>query len=203
MNNFSHSAYNVISKFGYLGIFIVFMIEGTGLPLPVQLLFIAAAYFIDSGKMMLTSVVIIAATGNLLGNIIAYYLGFYGRKPIIDKLSRFLHIRFDDIKKIEKWFCKYGSLTNMVSRWIGITRTPAIWASGLFSINIYHYMLFSFIGNLIWAFVSILLYLEIFSSLESLLVLPLKYKILIVIGLVLGVVMIWRIFFVYLNKQKS
>lgn len=203
MKFFSHCAYNIVLRFGYLGIFIIFIIEGTGLPLPIQLLFVAAAYLIGSGKMSLISVVVIAATGNLLGNIIAYYLGFYGRKPIIDKLSRFLHIRFEDIKKIEKWFCKYGSLTNMVSRWIGITRTPAIWASGLFSINVYHYVLFSFIGNFVWALVSVLLYIEMFSSVDLLLALPIKYKVLIVITIVLIVVIVWRIFISYSRRQKE
>lgn len=203
MKNFSCFTYNIVQKFGYLALFIIFSIEGLGLPLPVQLLFLVVAYFIELEKMSLIRVVIIVTIGNLLGNIVAYYIGFYGRKPIIDKFSRILHIRSEDIYKVEKWFQKYGSLTNMVSRWIGITRTPAIWASGIFNINIYYYIIFSFLGDLIWALVSIFLYLEIYSSIEIIVALPIKYKILIILSVAFVIILVWQIFFKYFYKTRG
>lgn len=203
MKEFPYFAYNIVQRFGYPAFFVIFTIEGIGLPLPVQLLFFVAAYLIKLNKISLITVVIVVTTGNLLGNIIAYYLGFYGREPIIDKLSQLLRIRSEDIYKVEKWFHKYGSLTNMISRWIGITRTPAIWASGIFNINIYYYIVFSFLGNLIWALVSIFLYLKIYSSIETITALPIKYKVFIVLSLAFVVILAWRVFFKYFNKTRG
>lgn len=198
----SDFTYNLISGYGYLGLFLVLVIEGMGFPIPVQLLFMAEAYFINTNKMAITLVVAVATFGNLLGNIIAYYLGSLGGKPLVNKLYKFLKISKEDLEQVREWFCKYGSLTNMISRWIGITRTPAIWAAGIFGVNFFSFVLFSMIGNFVWALVSLILYIKLWSKINFLLNLPLGYKISIVVILILLVLVIWWVFLRYVRRHS-
>ena len=68
----------MLYSYGYYGLFIILLFEGLGLPLPIQLAFMATAYLIHIDTMSTLPVIVIATVGNLSGNIIAYYLGYYG-----------------------------------------------------------------------------------------------------------------------------
>ncbi|MDD4570516.1 MAG: VTT domain-containing protein [Tepidanaerobacteraceae bacterium] len=198
----SQYAYQMLYSYGYYGLFIILLLEGLGLPLPIQLAFMATVYLIHINAMSVLPVIAIATVGNLSGNILAYYLGYYGGKPIFEKIKRILRIKDEDINRIKSWFDKYGSLTNMVSRWIGITRTPAIWAAGLFKIDFFSYALFSFIGDLLWTIFWVVLFTRAHSSLNWFLSLPFEYKALSLISLFFIVYISWRWFFkVFKNKS--
>ncbi|WP_422445217.1 DedA family protein [Thermoanaerobacterium sp. DL9XJH110] len=196
-------ASELIIKYGYFGLYLSLLAEGTGLPLPVQLLFMAAAYFVKIKKMSLINVIIIATAGNLSGNILAYYLVYYGGRPIIKRLNIFLKIKDEDIYKIKNWFNRYGGLTNMVSRWIGITRTPAIWAAGLFRIDFFSYVLFSLIGDFLWAVFWIVFYIKMYDNMRLLLGLPLEYKLVAVAVFLIFIFLAWDIFLKYFRKGHA
>lgn len=195
MSTFSQYVYQLLSSYGYYGLFFVLMFEGLGLPLPVQLAFMATAYLIHIKTMSTLPVIAIATAGNLSGNIIAYFLGSYGGKPIFEKINRYLWIKGEDIQKIKEWFDKYGSITNMFSRWIGITRTPAIWAAGLLKIDFFSYTLFSFIGDLCWVIFWVELFTRAQSSLYWLFSLSPEYKFIGLILLIFLIYVCWQCFF--------
>ena len=178
-----------------------FAFEGLGLPLPVQLA-LWLQHLIHINAMSTLPVIAIATVGNLSGNVIAYFLGSYGGKPIFEKVNRYLRIKSEDIQRIKEWFDKYGSITNMFSRWIGITRTPAIWAAGLFKINFFSYTLFSFIGDLFWVIFWVELFTRAQSSLYWLASLPLEYKVVGLASLFFLIYVCWRWFFeIFRNKN--
>jgi membrane-associated protein len=199
----SQYAYQMLYSYGYYGLFIILLLEGLGLPLPVQLAFMATAYLIHINTMSVLPVIAIATLGNLSGNIIAYYIGCYGGKPIFKKINRFLGIKEEDINRIKEWFDKYGSLTNMVSRWIGITRTLAIWTAGLFRIDFFSYALFSFIGDLLWVIFWVELFTRAHLGLNWFLYLPFEYKILGLMSLFLIAYLSWRWFFKVFRDKNT
>ncbi|HHY03844.1 MAG TPA: DedA family protein [Thermoanaerobacterales bacterium] len=193
MFDISSYAYELLINHGYFGLYFISLIEGTGLPFPIQLALMTVAYFINIDKMSFFYVIIIVTFGNLTGNLVAYFIGSLGGKPVFDKLNRYLHIKEDDINSIREWFDKYGSLTNMISRWIGVTRTPAIWAASLFRINIISYTIYSLIGDLTWAFCWIYIYLKAYSYLEFIIKIPLKYKITAIILIICVIILSWYV----------
>ncbi|MGI6485864.1 MAG: DedA family protein [Tepidanaerobacteraceae bacterium] len=195
--------YDIVTKYGYYGLVFILFIEGIGIPLPIQLLFIFVAYLISAGKMTFTTAVIVATIGNLLGNVLAYYLGYNGGMFILEKLYKLLRIKKEDIEKLKGWFNKYGGITNMISRWIGITRTPAIWAAGIFRINFFSYMIYSLIGDFVWALVSILLFIRLYSYLGFIYSLPFAYKIGGALIVFLIIILSWLLFFKYFRGHKK
>ena len=135
MTNVSINFYDILIKYGYYGLIFISFVEGIGIPLPVQLMFIFVAYLISAGKMSIINVVILTTIGNLLGNVLAYYLGYNGGMFLIKKLNKLLRIKTEDIEKIKGWFNKYGGITNMISRWIGITGHLPYGQPGFFKMN--------------------------------------------------------------------
>lgn len=201
MSNLWQNSYDILAKYGYAGLYFGLLAEGTGLPLPVQILFMIAAYFIKMSEMSLWRVILISAAGNLSGNILAYCIGYIGGPPVVNRLNRYLHMKDEDIKKVGEWFNRYGGVTNMISRWIGITRTPAIWTAGLLRINFLSYFIFSLIGDFFWAVFWMILYFKTYSEARKFLYLPWEYKIGIAIIFAAFIILAWKIFFKFFRKK--
>lgn len=150
-SGFSSEIYNFVLNYGYIAVFLGLLVEGTGMPGPVEILFFASGYLIAKGSFSLWAVIVIATLGNLAGNIIMYILGYYGGRPLVDKYGKYFKIKDKDIEKVSAWFNKYGGVVAFISRLIGVTRTPAIWTSGIMRMNFTVYALFSLFGDFLWA----------------------------------------------------
>lgn len=143
--------YNVIINYGYLALFVMLMIEGTGMPGPVEILFFASGYLVTKGDMNIFYVIGVAALGNVTGNIVAYLVGYYKGRPVVEKYGKYLKITIKDLEAMDKWFAKYGGFTVLLGRLVGLPRTPAIWASGITRMNFTVYVIFSAIADFIWS----------------------------------------------------
>jgi len=148
MNN---PVYQMIINYGYVAIFLILAYEGTGMPFPVEFVFLASSYLITSGEMNIVLVIISIVLGNLTGNLLIYLILSRGGRPLLDKYGKKIGLRPEDISKMDRWFERYGGITIAVSRIIGIPRTPAIWAAGLSKMHFITYMVFSAIGDTLWA----------------------------------------------------
>jgi len=143
--------FETVLNYGYAGIFAVLAFEGTGMPAPVQIVFIATALLIKKGRMSFEKAIITIAFGNLLGNIIAYYAGRIKGKPFFDKYGQKIKLWREGFDLIREWYAKWGGWVIIFSRLIGLPRTPVIWASGVIGVNLIIYVIYSFIADLIWA----------------------------------------------------
>jgi len=66
----------LLHQYGYLVIFVVLAIEGTGMPgIPLEIVFLGAGYLIQHGQMRFEYAVAAAALGNTLGNLLGYLMG--------------------------------------------------------------------------------------------------------------------------------
>lgn len=190
--------YSLIIDYGYLALFLSLVVEGTGMPGPVEILFLAAGYLISKGQMSFLAVVLIAALGNVTGNTLAYIIGARSGRTFVEKYGRFLKITVKDLEGMDRWFSKYGGMTNLISRLIGLPRTPAIWASGITRMDFKSFFIFSAIGDLLWSlFWTCVSYLVSMQILKIDLIgktYPWWMYFVMLIGFVLFMYVVWRIF---------
>src|SRR6478609_6961619 len=117
---------------GYLGVMIAMTIESAMIPLPSELILPYAGFLVSDPSQIepLTGqpwnfwlVVIVATIGNTFGSLIAYGLGAYGGRPLLERYGRYLLIRPHEIDLAERFFEKYGSATVFLTRLMPIVRT--------------------------------------------------------------------------------
>lgn len=190
--------FKIIIDYGYLALFVGLLIEGTGMPGPVEILFLACGYLISRGQMIFLFVVLIAAFGNLAGNVVAYIIGAKKGRPFIEKYGHYLKITVKDLEGMDKWFSKYGGVTNMISRLIGLPRTPAIWASGITHMSFSIFLIYSAIGDILWA--SFWTYVSYLASVQLLKInifgrqYPWWMYFVMVFGFIIFMYFVWRLF---------
>jgi membrane protein DedA with SNARE-associated domain len=141
---------NFISSLGYGGIGILMTLESACIPIPSEIIMPFSGYLVFSGKFSLWLVVFWGTIGNLIGSVIAYLVGFYGGRPLIEKYGKYIFLSREDLGRAQRWFEKYGSLSIFFSRMLPIVRTFISLPAGIARMSIWKFSFFTLAGSLPW-----------------------------------------------------
>ena len=81
---------SVIAATGYGGIAILMAIESACIPLPSELIMPFAGYLVYEGQMNLFWAATAGAIGCNLGSLVAYEIGCYGGRPLVERYGRWI-----------------------------------------------------------------------------------------------------------------
>src|SRR5579872_2962703 len=99
----------VISKGGYLGVATLMAIESACVPLPSEIIMPFAGYLVFTGQFKLLWAATAGAIGCNVGSIIAYEIGFFGGRPLVEKYGSYLLLSRHDLEMADRFFLRFGS----------------------------------------------------------------------------------------------
>ena len=144
----------LLDKGGYLGIFVLMILENVFPPIPSEVILGAAGVLVDQGKMNGITLWIIATAGTLVGNLFWYWLGVRWSeetlKRVIDRWGRVLTFEWDEFLSARRMFRKYGDWIVFLLRFSPLLRTIVSLPAGLAGMKLWRFALFTFLGSLIW-----------------------------------------------------
>jgi len=153
---------HTIRDFGYLAVFVLMVLESACIPIPseVTMVFGGAlantAFYqaLGSSVRPLNFVVVglVGALGNVVGSWIAYTVGWYGGRPLIDRWGRYLLLRRHDIDRAHRWFDDHGEAAVFFSRLLPVIRTFISLPAGVARMPFWRFTLFTLLGCLPWTF---------------------------------------------------
>lgn len=143
---------NLISSLGYIGITILMALESACLPIPSEIIMPFSGYLVFIEKFSLWQVIIWGTIGNLIGSLVAYFVGFYGGRSLIERYGRYILISSQDLNQAEAWFKKYGNFSIFFSRMLPIIRTFISFPAGVAKMPLGKFSFYTFFGSLPWAF---------------------------------------------------
>ena len=82
---------SVVAATGYAGIALLMAIESACIPLPSELIMPFAGYLVYAGRMKLIWVATAGAIGCNLGSLVAYEIGCYGGRPLVERYGPHIH----------------------------------------------------------------------------------------------------------------
>lgn len=94
----------------------------------------------------------IGALGNLLGSIVAYWVGAVGGRPFLEKYGKYFLIRTRDLDRTDHFFQKYGEATAFFSRVLPVIRTFISLPAGIARMNFARFCVYTFVGALPWCY---------------------------------------------------
>ncbi len=144
----------LLDKGGYLGIFVLMILENVFPPIPSEVILGAAGVLVEQGKMNGITLWIVATAGTLAGNLFWYWLGSRWSedqlKRVIDRWGRWLTFEWDEFTKARDIFRKYGDWIVFLLRFSPLLRTIVSLPAGLAKMKLWRFALFTFLGSLIW-----------------------------------------------------
>src|SRR6201993_4533273 len=80
----------IVATTGYAGIVLLMAIESACIPLPSELIMPFAGYLVYEGTFRLFWVATAGAIGCNLGSLVAYEIGCYGGRPLVEKYGHLI-----------------------------------------------------------------------------------------------------------------
>src|SRR2546422_980580 len=141
-----------ISALGYAGIALLMAIESACIPLPSEIIMPFSGYLVFTGEMTLWAVALAGAVGCVLGSLVAYWVGAYGGRPLVEKYGKYVLISHHDLNLADRWFQKHGEITILIGRLLPVVRTFIAFPAGVARMNLWRFNLYTFVGSLIWCY---------------------------------------------------
>jgi len=139
-----------ISALGYSGIVLLMAIESACIPLPSEIIMPFSGYLVSIGRFNLWAVGVAGAFGCVVGSLVAYWVGMYGGRPLIEKYGRYVLISRHDLDLADRWFARYGEAIIFTSRLLPVIRTFIAFPAGVARMNLTRFVLYTFAGSLPW-----------------------------------------------------
>jgi membrane protein DedA with SNARE-associated domain len=141
-----------ISTLGYGGIVLLMAIESACIPLPSEIIMPFSGYLVFTGRMGLGAVAVAGAVGCVLGSLVAYWVGSYGGRPLVEKYGRYVLVSHHDLALADRWFTRHGEITIFVGRLLPVVRTFIAFPAGVARMSLWRFNFYTFLGSLIWCY---------------------------------------------------
>jgi len=130
----------LIQHFSYGILFVWSLLEGEiGLAL--------AGFMVKQGRFQLETVLAIAISGALLGDMTLFILGHLFKSKAESLLRRYQK----KMERVEKWFRYYGGWIVVFERFIYGTHIPSLLILGVSGFSFWKFLLLDIVGVLLWA----------------------------------------------------
>jgi membrane protein DedA with SNARE-associated domain len=148
---FSRNVTDTISSWGYLGVFILMLIEATSFPIPSEVILPFAGYLVSTGHLAFMETIIVATVAGIAGSLIDYYIGLKGVDVLTKhKLLGKIILSNNQLEVAAHWFNKYGSIMVFLGRLIPAFRTLISIPAGCVKMSLTKFIAFTATGCLIW-----------------------------------------------------
>ena len=138
--------------YGYWAIFFGVMLENAGIPVPGETILLVGGYFASTGEFHLGLVMLIAATGAVIGDNIGFAIGHrYGRGFLL-RVGRYVFLTPKRLEHMENYFERHGNKTILVARFItGLRVFAAVLAGASRKMPWRVFFAYNVAGALLWS----------------------------------------------------
>ena len=144
---------STIAATGYSGIAILMAIESACIPLPSELIMPFAGYLVYEGSMNLFWVATAGAIGCNLGSLVAYEIGHYGGRPLVERYGRWILMGRRELDWADRFFARWGHAAVFIARLLPVVRTFIALPAGVARMPRGKFHTYTFLGSWPWCFV--------------------------------------------------
>lgn len=145
----------LVERYSYWAVFVLMTAESALIPIPSEITMPFAGFLAGRGLVNFWLITTVGAFANLVGSLIAYWLGYVKGEEwtryAIRKWGKWLLIKEKEFNTAKSWFKKYGQAVAFGSRLLPIIRTYISLPAGIAKMNIYVFSFFTLVGSFIWS----------------------------------------------------
>ena len=141
-----------ISAGGYLGIVGLMAVESACIPIPSEIIMPFSGYLVSTGRFDLLLVATAGAVGCNIGSTLAYVVGRYGGRPLVEKWGAYILMSRRDLDITDRFFARFGGLAVLLGRLLPVVRTFIALPAGIARLPQLRFQIYTFIGSWPWCF---------------------------------------------------
>lgn len=147
-----HFMVEVLGTYGYQAIFVLMVLESALIPVPSEVTMVFGGFLVSRGDLSFFWVGLLGAVANLIGSWLAYWLGLWGGRPLVERWGRYILLRKHELDRAEVWFQDHGEAAVFVSRLLPVVRTFISLPAGVARMPFGKFTFYTFLGCLPWSF---------------------------------------------------
>lgn len=146
--------FNIIENYGYLGVFLIIVIENVFPPIPSELVLPFSGFMTTKTELSVAMMIMASTAGSVVGGTILYYIGTIldveRLEKIVDRWGKYLQLKREDVYKADAWFDRYGIWTVFFCRMVPLLRSLISVPAGMSNMKMPLFLLFTLLGTAIW-----------------------------------------------------
>src|SRR3981081_525306 len=144
--------HDLIQAYGLWVLFIVVTLESMGVPMPGETALVTTALYAGSTHQIdIISVVLVAATGAIIGDNIGYLIGLSIQLRLLVRYGRYIRLDQPRLKVGQYLVRRHGGKIVFFGRFVAFLRTFAAVLAGANRMPWPHFLLMNALGGLCWA----------------------------------------------------
>ena len=141
----------LVHHYGLLALFLLVMLESSGVPLPGETALVTAGIFASRGDLVIEEVIVVAAAAAIIGDNIGYWLGREGANRLLDGFGPLRRWSDPGREGAERYFQKHGAKTIFIARFVAVLRVTAAWLAGISRMHWWTFFIWNAAGGICWA----------------------------------------------------
>jgi len=144
-----------ITSAGYAALILFGLFEAACIPIPSEVTFgfagVAAAGGVHGWRPSLALVIIIGSLAELVGSMVAYYVGRVGGRPLVHRFGKYVLVTERDVDRAERFLDGKGAWAIPVGRMVPFVRAFISIVAGLVRVPPVRFGVLSGIGTVVYA----------------------------------------------------
>jgi membrane protein DedA with SNARE-associated domain len=145
----------IYDAIGWIGVVGLMAVESALIPMPSEIIMPLAGWMLvqeeGRGLPLLLFAGLCGAVGNLIGSLLAYWLGAAGGRPLLQRYGKYVLVDMRDLERADRWFSEHGEATAFFSRLLPVVRTFISFPAGVSRMNLTRFSVYTFIGAYLWS----------------------------------------------------
>ncbi|HZE06593.1 MAG TPA: DedA family protein [Solirubrobacteraceae bacterium] len=143
-------ATSLISSLGLVGVALMTLSTGViGIP-GTEPTMLFAGFDVFRGNLGMPGIIIAGTIGDVAGACIAYAIGYYGRRELLERQGSKLHVSSSGLDRAHRWFERWGTPVIFISRLLPFIRAAFPYAAGVAEMPFWRFFPLTVLGSLIW-----------------------------------------------------
>src|SRR6266581_1927790 len=136
---------------GYSGAGALMALESMIAPIPSEAVMPFVGFLVADGKWSLWGAILVTSLGSIVGSSISYAMGYYGGRPVVLRVGKYLLLNVHDLERTEHFFHRRaGALTIFLSRFIPVVRHFVSIPAGIGRMPVMPFFAATLLGATLW-----------------------------------------------------
>jgi membrane protein DedA with SNARE-associated domain len=140
----------VLEHWGYLGVGGMLFLEDFGVPVPGEIMLIAAAIAAGAGQLNIAVVFLVGVLAAVIGDNIGFVIGHFGGRPLVERFGRYIFLTPARLDRTEAWFNRHGGKIVTVARFIDGLRQVNGLLAGIVGMHWLKFLGYNALGAALW-----------------------------------------------------
>jgi membrane protein DedA with SNARE-associated domain len=144
---------HIISMLGYPGVGLLMAIQTIAIPMPSEVIIPFAGSLAAVGRFTLFGIALTGGIGSSIGASVAYFIGYKGGRPLVEKYGRYILISRRDLELADNFFARHGTKAAFFGMLLPVVRSFISFPAGISRVRFWKFAVYVFSGSFIWSLV--------------------------------------------------